>query len=55
MNISEWLALIAIIVAIIIGVMQIVLSRSGTSTKISQRSGLFSKTKQSVKWKDSDK
>ncbi len=55
MNISEWLALVAIIVAVIIGVMQIVLSRSGSSTKINQSSGCFSKTKQSVKWKDGDK
>lgn len=55
MNIGEWLALIAIIVAVVIGVMQIILSRSGPSTKIHQRSGCFSKTKQSVKWKDGDK
>lgn len=53
MDMGNWLALIAIIVALVIGIIQIIKSKSGNNVNINQTSGCFSKTKQKINWKDS--
>lgn len=58
METGDWLALIGIIVAVFgiivavaIGVIQIVKSKSSNDVTINQTSGWFSKTEQKVDWK----